>query len=375
MNGSAFLDDIRVLDLTILLPGPFCTQILGDLGADVVKIEPPSGDPARTWPGGLYAAANRNKRSVDLDLKRADHRAVLLDLARDSDVVVENFRPGVVDRLGADYDTLRSAKPDLIYCSVSGYGQTGPLREAPGHDVVYLAAAGALSIPGSWRTAPIRSGLPIADLAGASYAVIAILAALHRRNRYGVGAYLDVALRDVALSFASTRVGADPFDDDSSRSHLTPTNDVFTTADDQRLAIGAVEQSFWEAFRDVAVDVEPQLADPAFDTPASRTANGDRLFALLTSAIRQRTAREWLTVLPPSRHPVQLVVSVPEAAGGEHSRRRQVVDDDSGRVPFPVHCDGEVMGRVRSEPPTLGQHTREVLDVNTADTFLDADPR
>src|SRR4051812_753402 len=197
------LIDIRVLDLSQLLPGPFCTQILADLGAAVVKVEPPDGDPARGMPSDLFATANRNKASVDLDLKAPADRNACLRLAAASDVVVEGFRPGVVERLGVGYEDVRARNPGVVYCSISGFGRTGPRRDRPGHDANYLAASGALAYSGHWSEVPRRSGLPIADLAASCYGAIAILAALHERARTGLGGHIDLAMADAAMAFAS----------------------------------------------------------------------------------------------------------------------------------------------------------------------------
>src|SRR4051812_41747651 len=171
----------------MFVPGPFAAAILADLGAEVTKVEAPRGDPGRAYIPVQFDAENRNKRSISIDLKSPGSRSVVERLARNADLVLEGFRPGVAKRLGIDYEKLKAFNPKLIYCSISGYGQSGPWRERPGHDVNYVAAAGGLAFPGQWLAPPARSSHPVADMGGGSFAVISLLAALHERNSTGKG--------------------------------------------------------------------------------------------------------------------------------------------------------------------------------------------
>ncbi|MBZ0253764.1 MAG: CoA transferase, partial [Candidatus Methylomirabilis sp.] len=200
------LEGVRVLDLTRLLPGPFATMILADLGAEVVKVEEPGRGDYTRWnrirvgdTSAYFLAINRGKKSVALDLKKPAAREALLRLARSADVLVETFRPGVMDRLGAGYEAARAANPRLVYCSLTGYGQTGPYRDLPGHDNNYLGYAGLLSVTGERGGPPRLLGTQVADLGGAQMTAIAILAALRHRDRTGEGQYLDAALMDAGL--------------------------------------------------------------------------------------------------------------------------------------------------------------------------------
>src|SRR2546423_6015666 len=181
------LDGVRVVDFAMFVPGPFASSILADLGADVIKVEPPRGDPGRSYVPVQFDTENRNKRSIALDRKNADAKAVVEKLVERADVVMEGFRPGVAKRLGIDYETLRSHNAQLVYCSISGYGQTGPWRERPGHDVNYVAAAGGLAFPGQWLREPARSSLPIADMAGGGFAPPALLPAPRGGQRGELG--------------------------------------------------------------------------------------------------------------------------------------------------------------------------------------------
>jgi len=200
MSGAwAPLAGIRVVDFSMFVPGPFASAMLADLGAEVIKVEAPRGDPGRSYVPVQFRMENRNKRSVALDLKKPESARVVEKLAAWADIALEGFRPGVAARLGIDYERLKQHNAKLICCSISGYGQTGPWRERPGHDVNYVAAAGALAFPGQWLKAPVRSSLPIADMGGGACAAIAILAALHERNQTGRGVSLDLSLLESAF--------------------------------------------------------------------------------------------------------------------------------------------------------------------------------
>src|SRR3954466_12165338 len=293
------LDGVRVVDFSMFVPGPFASSILADLGADVIKVEPPRGDPGRSYVPVQFETENRNKRSIAIDLKHAEAASVVEKLVERADVVLEGFRPGVAKRLGIDYETLRAHNGRLVYCSISGYGQTGPWRERPGHDVNYVAAAGALAFPGQWLKAPARSSLPIADMSGGAFAAIAILAAL----REGKGAYLDLSLFESAFFLCAMRHGLDPAAD--ARAHLFPVNDVFETADGKRLTLGILEEHFWENF----VRLVPELEDERFATDAKRRANGDELSRRLEQVMRSKTAAEWQRLLEAQDVPVDLCVT------------------------------------------------------------------
>lgn len=362
-RGWNTLEGIRVLDFSALLPGPFATQMLADLGADVVKVEPPAGDFARHMPMEMFRMANRNKRSIALDLKNPAVRPVVEALARWADVVVEGFRPGVVERLGVSWKDLGAINPKLVYCSLSGYGQSGPWRALPGHDLNYLAAGGALSLKGRWLDdRPERCGLPVADVTGSSFAAVSILAALLKRRETGRGCYIDVSLTDAALAFTAIRRGLDV--DDTGRLHLYPVNDMFETADGRKIALGMVEDRFWQAFRARVADFAPELLDPRYDDEPSRRRHGDELARALAAVIRTRTSDEWLRLLEEHDIPVMLVMTPREAARNPQVRARGVVRELGGEshVPFPVLVDGAPAGAARAPAPAVGEHGRAVLE-------------
>src|SRR5688500_17371750 len=279
MPGWLPLAGVRVVDFSMFVPGPFASSILADLGAEVIKVEALRGDPGRSYVPVQFETENRNKRSIAIDLKHKDSARVVERLVRNAHVVLEGFRPGVAKRLGIDYDTLKKSNGRIVYCSISGYGQTGPWRERPGHDVNYVAAAGALAFPGQWLKSPARSSLPIADMGGGAFAAIAILAALHE----GKGAYLDVSLFESAFFWAAMRHSLDPEVDP--RAHIFPVNDVFETRDGKRLTLGILEEHFWKNF----VQLAPELDQERFSTDASRRKHGDALSLELQKIIGTRT--------------------------------------------------------------------------------------
>jgi len=319
----------------------------------VIKVEAPKGDPGRSYIPVQFATENRNKRSIALDLKNPDAAKVIEKLAQKSDVVLEGFRPGVASRLGIDFETLRKYNPKLVYCSISGYGQTGPWRERPGHDVNYLAAAGGLAYPGQWLNAPARSSLPIADMAGGSFAAIAVLSALLQRNQTGKGAYLDLSLFEAGFFWAAMRHGLDAGVDP--RAHIFPVNDIFETADGRRLTLGILEEHFWQNF----VKLVPELADERFSSDAKRRQHGDELSALLAKAFKGKSAAEWIRACEESDIPVDLCVTPGAAASNPQLVERKAVE--RGYAKFPVWANGARGGAIRSDTPKLGEHTRELL--------------
>ena len=341
----------------MFVPGPFCTAILADLGADVVKIESLNGDPGRGYVPVQFRTENRNKRSIAIDLKKEESKQVVARLAKHSDIAIEGFRPGVAKRLGIDFESLRKANPSLIHCSISGYGQTGPWRERPGHDVNYVAAAGALAFPGQWLKAPSRSSLAVADMAGGSFAAIAVLSSLHERHQTGKGASLDLSLFEAAFFWAAMRHSLDKNVDP--RAHLFPVNDIFETKDGKRLTLGILEEHFWDNF----VKMVPALSAESFSSDAKRRANGDALSALLSEIMKTKTAEEWLRICNDNDIPVDLCITPGEAAELEQIVARQDVASAGGEkfALFPVFANGARGGRLRRGVPGPGEHGREIL--------------
>lgn len=352
------LRDLRVLDFSSLLPGPHCTGILADLGADVIKVEPPGGEAARLIDEGVFLAVNRNKRSVVADLKDPDGLARCLEMARHADVVVEGFRPGVATRLGVGYDEIKRMRPTVIYCSISGYGQNGPTRLRPGHDLTYQAVAGALSLCSSRDDGTRPPGIPIADMAGSVYAAIAILAALRERDRTGEGAHLDVSIVDATFALVAPRGGVSLCVTGSDLRADYPLNDLYETADGQLMAVSAIEQKFWLNLRDLLVAYEPGLRDSRFDTPAGRHRHhADELAGLLANAFSRRSAAEWVEHFGATDTSVERVATLAEAAEAPRVKSRGIVavSGSERHVVFPVVNRGEPMGRFHHGAPMLAR--------------------
>jgi crotonobetainyl-CoA:carnitine CoA-transferase CaiB-like acyl-CoA transferase len=347
------LAGVKVVDFSMFVPGPFATAILADLGAEVIKVEAPRGDPGRSYVPAQFSTENRNKRSLAVDLKTAASSSIVERLAKQADIVVEGFRPGVAKRLGIDCESMMKHNGKIIYCSISGYGQTGPWRERPGHDVNYVAAAGALAFPGQWLKAPARSSLPVADMGGGAFAGIAILSALHEREKTGKGAYLDLSLFESAFFWAAMRHGLDPEVDP--RAHIFPVNDVFETRDGKRLTLGILEEHFWQNFARCV----PGFGGAEFSTDAKRRANGDVLSGLLAKTFMEKGAAEWLKLLGANDIPVDLCVTPGEAA--EHVQLKERKAAQGGFALFPVWANGGRGASLRRGVPKLGEHTREVL--------------
>lgn len=355
------LDGIKVVDFSALIPGPFCSAILSDLGADVIKVEPPGGDSGRSLLPAVFHATNRNKRSIALDLKHADAKAVIERLALWTDIVIESNRPGVTARLGIDYASLSALNPRLIYCSLSGFGQTGPWRDKPGHDIGYVGASGGLSYPGSWLGKPARSSIPIADMQGGSFGTIAILAALHERNRSGRGTELDLSLYEAGLFCAALRHGIAERTDP--RAHIWPVNDLFETADGSVLILGIVEQHFWDNFRNAVKELEPAVMDTKFATDPSRRKHGDELSRLLKKLFLNKTARQWHELLEPLDVPAELPLTPAEASRTGYAAAREAVVELEGErhALFPLWANGRRAGAIRRATPALNADGAAVL--------------
>ncbi len=376
---TAPLDAIRVLDLSRLLPGGFCSLLLADFGADVLKVEDTGmGDYVRWAPpyyegahpsarSALFLALNRNKRSIRIDLKNDRGREVLLRLVADHDVLLESFRPGVLDRLGVGYERLREVNPGLVYCAISGYGQDGPHRDRSGHDMNYLGLVGLLGLTGERDGAPVQSAGQIADIGGgAMMAAFGILAALRERERSGEGQLVDVSMSDGALSWLAMVAGR-MFADG-----VTPSRGGLELAGsllcyrpyrcaDGWVSLGALEPKFWQAFcRGVGRE---ELIVHQFDAP------GSDAHAAVSAIFMQRTRDAWQAFASEHDCCLEPVLELDEALDSELVRAREmVVEIDQPGVPEPVRQLGipiklaRTPGRHDRRPgPELGEHTDAVL--------------
>jgi crotonobetainyl-CoA:carnitine CoA-transferase CaiB-like acyl-CoA transferase len=329
--STELLDGVRVLDLGIWRPAPFACQLLAELGATVTKVEPPGGDPMRMFPT-LYRTLNGRKQVVEHDLKDDEERAAVLLLAAESDVAVEGFRPGVTARLGVDYDSLREINPAIVYCSISGYGQTGPLRDVAGHDLNYQAWAGFLAARLPEIAAP---GVPVGDLAGGVYAALAVCAAIVRRQRTGTGTYIDVGMADVLFSWAAPSPGGDLASSDEPGLGF-PGYGTFACADGF-VTLGVVtEDPFWRALCEVL-----GLDDIATRDVGARAADGPRLSSRISEAISTWERDALVRALVDAGVPAAPVVDADDAARLEHFIARGVsrIVGDAVELDHPVRFE------------------------------------
>ena len=370
MLGDA-LNGIRVLDLSRLLPGPFLTMVLADLGADVVKIEDPRiGDYLRAMPpakggmSGRFLAVNRGKRSAALDLKDARARDAFLAMVERADVVVESFRPGVMDKLGLGYATLAAKNPKIVVCSISGYGQTGPYAHRAGHDLDYIALAGVLAMGGHAGGAPVMPGVQIADLAGGGlWGATAILAALVGRTRTGKGAHLDISMTEgsltlLAAELGNLELGAHPTRGMEALNGGLACYGVYRAKDDRYLAVGALEPKFWMALNQALgrkVDATELIGNR--DKQAQVRRELEAIFAT-------KPAAEWAAALAQHDCCVELVLEPDELSNHPlHQARGVFFTVDGGEGVGPVQQIRTPLGAPSNPkpPPRHGQHTQEVL--------------
>ena len=378
MSGPRPLAGIRVLDLTQFLAGPFATQILGDLGAEVIKLEAPSGDWSRSLPphfigpdSAYYLSVNRNKKSVVADLKSADGLALVKRLAGASDIVMENFRPGVLDRLGLVYRELAAENERLIWCSISGFGQDGPDRDRPAYDMIVQALSGGMSMTGELGEPAVRAGIPIGDICAGMYGTIGVLAALEERRRTGKGRLVDVAMLDCQVAMLCYQAayflhsGVEP--GRQGRGHASiPTYRSFDAGNGTELVITANTERMWRALCGV-LGREGLADDPRFSTNDDRYANRFELWPLLEAAFQERDADAWVPLLLEAGIPVGRVNSLGAALGNPQIAHRDMVLELAARDGRRVRVAGNPIKLADDDPPPasfpplLGEDTREVL--------------
>ncbi|WP_063041500.1 CaiB/BaiF CoA transferase family protein [Nocardia pseudovaccinii] len=377
------LDGVRVLDLTNVLAGPFAGYQLALMGADVVKIETPgTGDLARQLGadpalsadglGVSFLAQNAGKKSITINLKTAGGAEVFAKMVATADVLVENFRPGVLERLGFSWDRLREINPALIYCAVSGFGATGPMRTRPAYDQVIQGLSGIMSVTGTKETAPLRVGYPVCDSFGGLAAAFAIAAALVRQHRTGQGAYLDTSMLDAAVTsmgwVVSDHLIAGGTPEPMANENITSApSGTFETADGE-LNIAANKQEQYETLCQVLGRGE-LIDDPRFQRREDRKRNREELRAELERSLKEKTAAEWDEILLDTGVPAAPVISVPQALSSAQIAHRELVTAvpspaEDGRqfriLGAPTRVDGAAVAP-SGRPPRLGEHTTEVL--------------
>ncbi|HSO06660.1 MAG TPA: CoA transferase [Pelomicrobium sp.] len=370
------LQGVRVVEFCQVAAGPFCGMLLADLGADVIKVESPEGDGMRQWPpitGGYsenFASLNRNKRSVVLNLKDPADRDAARALCLSADVVIENFRPGVLGRFGLDYATLAADRPAVVYASISAFGQTGPRAEEGGFDLTIQAMGGVMSVTGEPDGAPVKCGVPLSDFCAGLYAAYAIAAALYRARETGRGENVDVSMLGATLGVAALQsseyfgTGRDPRKLGSAHPRNAPYQAF--RASDGWFAMAAGNDRLWRAACEAAG--RPDLADdPRFASTALRAQNQEALRDLLEQAFARATAAEWLAIFAARGVPCapintySQVLADPQVA---HMGWVQEVELPGGErtrtFGFPLKLSGETPP-IRRRPPALGEHTAEVL--------------
>lgn len=375
---EAPLAGVRVLDLTQFLSGPYCSQMLADLGADVIKVEAPEGDLARSIPPHFidddsvyYLSINRNKRSVVANLKSEEGVGIVRRLAAVSDLVVENFRPGVLDRLGLRAAELRAAHPGLIWCSISGFGQNGPYRDKPAYDMIVQALSGGMSLTGERGGAAVRAGIPIGDLAAGMYAAVAMLAALARRNATGRGDTIDISMLDCQAAMLCYQgayylhSGSVPSRQGSSHDSLA-TYRSFVCRNATQIVMTANTERMWQGLCR-ALDLQHLTSDPRFLTNKERHANRAELYRLIEPPFLSKTADEWVPLFEAEGIPVAVVNTLDRVMENPQILHRRMVTqlagDDGTAIRVmgnPMHF-GEAAGAASRYPPALGANTSEVL--------------
>lgn len=370
------LEGLKVLDFTEYGAGPFCSMMLGDLGADVIKIEAPRGDALRQW-GPMQAGIsapfmqlNRSKRSVVLNLKNPVDQGHARELARRTDVLIENFRPGTMEKLGLDYARLCDINPRLIYCAMSGYGQTGPYKDRGGFDLVLQGHGGVMGVTGDPDGAPVKAGVPIIDFGASAHAVIGILSAYIVRSRTGCGQAVDISLLDVPVAWLCLLAGkywaSGEVQQPLGSAHpLSAPYQAFRAADGY-LTIAAGNQRLWEATCEV-LGLATLVGDPRFLTNNDRARNQGELVPLLEAVLESRPVREWVEELARLGVPCGPINRVDEVlTDPQVLHREMVVDLLHPRLGFikSIGCPiklSETPARLDRHPPDLGEHTAEVL--------------
>ncbi|HRQ23986.1 MAG TPA: CoA transferase [Anaerolineales bacterium] len=379
------LKDIRVLDITRALAGPYCTMMLGDLGADVIKVErPKSGDESRGWgppfvgePYGPYTgesayflASNRNKRSITVNIQSSEGQEIIRRLAGASDVFVENYRTGDLDKFGLGYEDLHRLYPKLIYCSISGYGRTGPYADRPGYDAIIQAEGGMMSLTGPAEGPPSRAGIPIIDITSGMFASTAILAALRARDLTGAGQLIDISLFDAHIALLTNAAsnylvgGEPPRRLGNSHPNIVP-YDSFP-ARDGWFVMGAANQNQWETLCDTLE--RPDLkTDPRFASNGLRVKNRSAVVQELNRIFAEQDVHEWLEKLTAAGLPCAPINSLPQVFADPQTQARQMIMEADHPTAGTVRMTGfpykfcATPAELHTPPPLLGQHTEEIL--------------
>lgn len=354
------LSHLTILDLTVNAPGPFCSMVMSDMGARVIKVEPPGGDPLRHNPA-MWSSFNRGKQSICLDLKNKDGQAVLSRLASDVDIILEGWRPGVAQRLGADYDTLSKINQQLVYCSISGFGQEGPWHDRPGHDINYLALSGYFAVQAAVEGRPWPPPILVSDIASGLYATISVLAAISGRDISGTGTYIDLSMTESALTLLGPEIwNANRVVQSNAQPNVTsiPHYDLFVCEDGRWISIGIVhEDHFWHRLCEVTgLDHAANIIFP------DRMERKDEIKKMLEKVFRTKTAAEWEKALLDADVPVAIIFGPEELANSPQFQARSALVE-LGPDMYTAQPAKFSSGPITPEagPPSLGEHRNEIV--------------
>lgn len=372
------LQGIRVLDVSQVMAGPFACMMLADAGADVIKVEPLEGDQTRSAMGFKmkgpdsmgFLNLNRNKRSIALDLKSDEGREAFYELAKTADAIVENYRPGVVQRLRIDYESIRKINPKIVYVSISGFGQSGPWSSRPGFDLMAQAMSGIMSVTGYKGAKPVKCGVPVADIGCALFAVYGLLSAYIGAQKTGVGQHIDASLFDSAMAFAIWDMsdywgtGVPPTPLGTSNKMSAPYQAV--KARDGYFVMGATNQKLWAKLCELLK--RPDLVKhPDFETVSLRLKNREAMIEILEREFAQRDSADWVDAMLAAGIPAGPILSYPEAFESEHAAHRRMcmeidhpIEGSVKNIGFPVKMLGTPQ-QVRRHPPLLGEHNDEIF--------------
>jgi len=375
---ARLLEGIRVLDLSRIIAGPFCSQILGDMGAEVIKVEQPGvGDDSRTWgppfkngESAYFFCINRNKKSITVDMKNPRGKAIIRELAKRSDVLLENFKPGTLAKLGLDWDVLGQENPRLIFCSISGFGRTGPSADRGGYDVIVQAMGGLMGITGEPDGAPVKVGVAMTDICTALYAHGAILAALYARDRTGVGQRIDVSLLETQIAalinIASSYLNAGEIPGKWGTAHVNIVPYQAFRMQDGSMIIGAANDRLWVKLCD-AIGLPEVGRDPRYATNAQRVAHRDEIVRRLEARLATKTRKEWETTLAPTGIPCGPINRMDEVFADPQVQHLEMVLEEEHPTAGTIRMVRNPVSfsltpvDLRQVPPRLGEHTEEVL--------------
>lgn len=371
------LAGIKVVDLTRILSGPYCTMTLADLGAEVIKIETPQGDDTRQWgppfiegESAYYLSVNRNKKSMVLNLKEEKGKEIFFNLIKDADIVVENFRPGTLKKLGIEYETLKQHNRGIILASISGFGQTGTYSQKPGYDILAQGMGGLMSVTGEPGRRPVKAGFSIADVGTGMWAAFGILVALHERHQSGEGQWIDTSLLDTIVSWQTYLAGnyfasgKDPQPLGDAHPNIVPYQGF--EASDGHFIIAVGNDGLWKKF--VAVLGLQSLKDAKYQTNPNRVAHRAELISILEEVFQTKTVNEWIALFEKAKIPCGPVNRMSDILNDQHMYEREMVVEKDHPTLGTIKMLGTPVkfsrtpGEIKTVPPQLGEHTNEILE-------------